>query len=128
MTGPRTSSPVPRDQSASVATRRSPRSRRCGRNGKPKAQVTKQTASFLVDQLVRGGYVERVVDPRDARARLVRIAPKGRRAQELAAGAEGEVYAEWEVHLGAREMARLRELVGRLREVTDPYRDLDPQA
>lgn len=92
------------------------------------AQVTKQTASFLVDQLVRGGYVERVADPLDARARLVRIAPRGRRAQELAVGAEAEVYAEWEAHLGVREMARLRGLMGRLREVTDPYRDLDPQA
>src|SRR5262245_25369707 len=34
------------------------------------AQVTKQTAGFLVDQLERGGYVRRVPDPADARARL----------------------------------------------------------
>ncbi|WP_377640405.1 MarR family winged helix-turn-helix transcriptional regulator [Oryzobacter terrae] len=90
------------------------------------AQVTKQTASFLVDQLERGGYVERVADPRDARARLVRIAPRGRQAQALAAVAEREVYAEWEAHLGARDMARLRTLMERLREVTDPWAALDP--
>ena len=35
------------------------------------AQVTKQTAGFLVNQLEKGGYVERVPDPSDARARLV---------------------------------------------------------
>jgi DNA-binding MarR family transcriptional regulator len=41
------------------------------------AQVTKQAAGFLVDQLDEGGYVERVRDPRDGRARLVRIPPRG---------------------------------------------------
>src|SRR5689334_9549547 len=46
------------------------------------AQVTKQTAGFLVDQLERAGYVERVADPTDARARLVRLAPRGRSAQQ----------------------------------------------
>ena len=38
------------------------------------AQITKQTAGFLVDQLERAGYVERTPDPTDARARLVRPA------------------------------------------------------
>src|SRR3954471_11239374 len=41
------------------------------------AQVSRQTASALVDRLERSGYVERIVDPTDARARLVRIAPRG---------------------------------------------------
>jgi hypothetical protein len=39
------------------------------------ALITKQSAGFLVDQLERAGYVERVPDPSDARARLVRDAP-----------------------------------------------------
>jgi hypothetical protein len=37
------------------------------------AQVTKQTAGFLVEQLERAGYVERVPDPTDGRARLVKV-------------------------------------------------------
>jgi DNA-binding MarR family transcriptional regulator len=41
------------------------------------AQVTKQTVGFLVDQLERGGYVERTPDPRDGRARRVRVAVRG---------------------------------------------------
>jgi DNA-binding MarR family transcriptional regulator len=90
------------------------------------AQVTKQTAGFLVDRLADAGYVERVPDPTDARARLVRIAARGRVAQECAARAVAEVEAEWEAHLGARDLERLRSIMGRLREVTDPYRDLDP--
>ena len=36
------------------------------------AQITKQTAGFLVDQLEKTGYVTRVPDPTDRRARLVR--------------------------------------------------------
>src|SRR3712207_8974907 len=41
------------------------------------AQVTKQTAGHLVDQLERAGYVRRVPDPTDARARLVQMAERG---------------------------------------------------
>jgi DNA-binding MarR family transcriptional regulator len=41
------------------------------------AVLTKQTVGFLVDQLQRAGYVERTPDPRDGRARLVRVAPRG---------------------------------------------------
>lgn len=87
------------------------------------AQVTKQTAGVLVDQLERAGYVERVPDPTDARAKLVRLAPRGREVQALARQVEAEVDAEWTAHLGEREMARLRATMARLREVTDPYRD-----
>ena len=35
------------------------------------AQVSKQTVGSVVDQLERAGYVSRVPDPTDARARLV---------------------------------------------------------
>jgi DNA-binding MarR family transcriptional regulator len=90
------------------------------------AQVTKQTASFLVDRLQESGFVERVTDPSDGRARLVRISARGREVQAVAAREEREIYREWEAHLGSRDMERLRSIMGRLREVTDPYRDLDP--
>jgi DNA-binding MarR family transcriptional regulator len=85
------------------------------------AQVSKQTAGFLVDQLEKGGYVERTSDPGDARARLIRIAERGRRVQALAAEVEQQVYREWRDHLGADELEHLRRSLVRLREVTDPY-------
>ncbi len=85
------------------------------------AQVTKQTAGFLVDQLQAGGYVERVPDPTDARARLVRIAPKGARAQSIAGTVEAQVTEEWTQHLGESDMAQLRRIMQRLRAVTDPF-------
>lgn len=85
------------------------------------AQVTKQTAGFLVDQLEKAGYVERVPDASDARARLVRMAPRGCEVVALAREVEAEVRAEWEAHLGVEELARLELAMARLRHITDPY-------
>ena len=86
------------------------------------AQVTKQTAGFLVDQLERAGYVRRVPDPADARARLVQIAPRGQAAVVVARAAEAQVEAEWTQHLGSQGAGQLRRALTRLREITDPYR------
>ena len=44
------------------------------------AQMSKQSASVMVDQLERLGYVCRVPDPADGRARLIVIEQRGRRA------------------------------------------------
>jgi DNA-binding MarR family transcriptional regulator len=85
------------------------------------AQVTKQTAGFLVDQLERAGYVRRVADPDDGRARLVVIAERGLAAVECARAVEREVEAEWTEHLGPDLTAQLRSALERLRDITDPY-------
>lgn len=85
------------------------------------ARVTKQTAAHLVDGLERAGYVERVPDPTDARARLVRIAGRGREAVAAARRIEAQIEAEWIAHLGKRDAAHLRRILTRLREITDPY-------
>jgi len=85
------------------------------------AQVTKQTAGFLVDQLQAEGYVERVPDPSDARARLVRIAPRGQEAVARAREMEQVVEREWAEHLGPDRMAALHDALSSLREITDPY-------
>jgi DNA-binding MarR family transcriptional regulator len=85
------------------------------------AQVSKQTAGFLVDQLTGLGYVRRVPDPSDRRARLVTFAPRGRKACVVAARVVAEVEQEWTDHLGARSAAQLRAALVALREITDPY-------
>ncbi|MFG3514888.1 MarR family winged helix-turn-helix transcriptional regulator [Streptomyces bobili] len=85
------------------------------------AQVTKQTAGFLVDQLEKAGYVRRVPDPTDRRARLVCGAEKAWAAKEVADGVVARVEKEWEEHLGRRRMRQLREALTSLREITDPW-------
>jgi DNA-binding MarR family transcriptional regulator len=86
------------------------------------AGITKQSAAFLIDQLERSGYVHRVRDPDDHRARLVRISERGARSVEAASAAVAQVESEWEAHLGARRMAALRRILTDLREITDPWR------
>lgn len=85
------------------------------------AQVTKQTASFLIDQLERAGYVRRTPDPRDARARLVRVAERGMAARPVAEAAVAAVEDEWRAHLGERRWRQLRAALTQLRKITDPY-------
>ena len=85
------------------------------------AQITQQSAGVLVDQLQRLGYVERVPDPRDARARPVRLAARGRQAQAVARKAETAIEREWRRHLGRERMQALREALESLREITDPW-------
>jgi DNA-binding MarR family transcriptional regulator len=86
------------------------------------AQITKQACGELVKQLEQAGYVERVPDPRDARARLVRPAPRGKEAQRRAREMEERIDREWERHLGRKRMAELRRALAELREITDPWR------
>lgn len=86
------------------------------------AGITKQSAGFLVDQLERAAYVERVPDPRDGRARLVRVAARGARGVEASRRIVAEVEREWTGHLGAERMGQLREILSDLREITDPWR------
>ena len=86
------------------------------------AGITKQSAGFLIDQLERLGYVHRVPDPGDGRARLVRIAERGHRSVEASRAVVARVEAEWATHLGARRMAQLRRILADLREITDPWR------
>lgn len=105
---------------AKLAQRIDPEGSRLGRLAES-AQVTKQSAGYLVDQLEEAGYVERVPDPRDARAVLVRIAERGRRAIAVAQVEERRIEAEWEGHVGSEALESLRATLLTLREITDPY-------
>ena len=85
------------------------------------AQMSKQSAGVLVDQLERLGYVRRVPDPTDGRARLIVIEERGRRAAEVAKATSTEILAEWTAFLGTRNFTLLHQILDQLREITDPY-------
>lgn len=86
-----------------------------------RAQIAKQTATALVDKLERAGYVERVPDPSDGRARLVRITSRAQAALPIARAEEDRIEAEWRALLGPERMSQLREALTVLRTITDPY-------
>lgn len=86
-----------------------------------RAQIAKQTATALVDKLERAGYVERVPDASDGRARLVRLTARAQAALPVAREEEERIEAEWRAHLGPELMGQLRTALTALREITDPY-------
>ncbi|GAB3016406.1 hypothetical protein GCM10011376_04120 [Nocardioides flavus (ex Wang et al. 2016)] len=86
-----------------------------------RARTTKQSAAALVDQLEQAGYVERVADPADGRAKLVRLTPRAHAVGEHADAEVARALAEWEEHVGAARMRELEETMAMLREITDPW-------
>ncbi|EWT06497.1 MarR family transcriptional regulator [Intrasporangium chromatireducens Q5-1] len=86
-----------------------------------RAGIAKQTATALVDKLEAAGYVQRVPDPGDGRARLVRLTGRAEAMIPVARAEEQRIEGEWAAHLGPRRMRQLREALTQLREITDPY-------
>jgi DNA-binding MarR family transcriptional regulator len=80
-------------------------------------QVTKQTAGVLVDQLAQAGYVTRVPDPADARARLICRTERAAGAIPVSARVVVDVESRWAAQIGAERMAHLRDALTRLGEI-----------
>jgi DNA-binding MarR family transcriptional regulator len=76
-----------------------------------RAQITKQLMNYLVNHLEGRGYLQRVPDPTDGRARLVRFTEQGRGLERAAEESISRIEAEWEARLGARRMAQLRRIL-----------------
>ena len=81
-----------------------------------RAQITKQSMAELVAHLARNGYVERVPDPSDRRAKLVRPTRRGRDVYAIAREVIAEIEREWTERLGATKMRQLLELLQELNE------------
>jgi DNA-binding MarR family transcriptional regulator len=81
-----------------------------------RARMTKQGMMLVVDDLEQRGYVRRVPDPEDARAKVVRLTARGRRFVAEARRASAAVEAGARRDLGDRRYETLRdaleELVG----------------
>ena len=72
-----------------------------------RAQITKGAMVELVDHLQRRGYLERLPDPSDGRAKIVRLTPRGWDAVRVASAALEEAERRWTAHLGDRNMRTL---------------------
>lgn len=56
--------------------------------------LSRQNTTAVLDRLDARGWTERVKDPEDGRARLVRLAPEGERVWEAMQGAINGFYAD----------------------------------
>ena len=64
------------------------------------ASMTKQSMGELVDQMLDAGYVERVDDPSDGRAKRLQLTRHGRRVGRRVRALVREVEEVWAEHLG----------------------------
>jgi len=76
-----------------------------------RAQITKQSMAELVAHLERHGYVERVPNPADGRARLVRATARGTEVYAIAREVVAELEERLVARLGPKRFAQLRELL-----------------
>jgi DNA-binding MarR family transcriptional regulator len=84
------------------------------------AQITKPSVVYLVNDLERLGYVERVPDADDGRAKLVRLTRRGAEAQGLARKLIAQVEQDWAGLLGREDFRTLRDLLERLHDALWP--------
>jgi DNA-binding MarR family transcriptional regulator len=90
------------------------------------AGITKQSVNDLLGHLERHGYLGRVPDPADGRARVIRLTSKGRRLQQTIYAEAGAAEMHVAEILGPRRFAQLRSslelLAERFTEATEEDR------
>ena len=74
-----------------------------------RAHMTKQSVGEVVSELGQLGYLERVPDPEDGRAKIIRLTDRGRAAQALGRGLIDGVEQEWAERFGSERVAALRD-------------------
>jgi DNA-binding MarR family transcriptional regulator len=72
-------------------------------------RVSRQAVAQAVTGLERHGYVIRVPDPVDARARIIELTPRGRQALRVMRSNAVETEKRWQEVLGERRLHELRE-------------------
>lgn len=75
------------------------------------ALLTKQSMGYLVDDLEALGYMERIADPTDRRAKVVRLTERGRQVEETVREVIRQIEADWSARMGQREYEQLVRLL-----------------
>ena len=74
-------------------------------------RMSKQALNYLLGELERLGYVERLPDPDDLRSRRISVTKRGDAIAAVIREAVGEIEAEWTEQLGAGRFEELRSLL-----------------
>ncbi len=75
------------------------------------ALLTKQSMGYLVDDLEASGYIERVPDPADRRAKVLRLTARGRAVEDTVREVIRQIEASWAARLGQDEYQQLVRLL-----------------
>ena len=76
-----------------------------------RAAMTKQAVGEAVSDLEGLGYAERVADPSDGRAKIIRLTDRGRAAQVAGFAVIADIEEEWVQRFGASHVADMRALL-----------------
>ena len=71
--------------------------------------VSRQAVAQVVTGLEGDGYLTRIADPGDARARLICLTPRGRAALRTMRTSARALEDDWRDRLGAEQLARFRD-------------------
>jgi DNA-binding MarR family transcriptional regulator len=72
-------------------------------------RVSRQAVAQGIAALERHGYVTRVPDPADARARIIELTPRGRQALRVMRSNAIDLEKRWQQVLGQQRLRELRE-------------------
>ena len=88
-----------------------------------RTHTTKQALRYIINQLEAAGYVERVPDPTDGRAKIIRLTERGwegrRVADEIIASLEHECLRQ----LGEERMMQFKDLIKDVSSVLEENRE-----
>jgi DNA-binding MarR family transcriptional regulator len=86
-----------------------------------RGNMTKQSAGEVVDDLVGLGYVERIPDPDDRRAKRICLTERGEAAQAYGFYTLAEIEKRWGERYGAERVADLRAILEEIAAVEAPF-------
>jgi DNA-binding MarR family transcriptional regulator len=91
------------------------------------AHLTKQSVGEIVDDLAERGYIKRIPDPEDKRAKLICLTERGREAQAYGFRLFAEVEKRWMERYGREQIEALRETLEEIamREAPDAVPELE---
>ena len=79
-----------------------------------RAGITKQSMGEIIDALEQRGYVERIPDPTDGRAILIRRTQRGWQVNRVAREVVEQIQQEWAQTLGEERFRHLLEILRQL--------------
>ncbi len=74
-------------------------------------RMSKQALNYLLGELERLGYIERLPDPDDLRSRRISVTKRGDAVAAVIREAVAEVEAQWTKQLGTKRFEELRSLL-----------------
>jgi DNA-binding MarR family transcriptional regulator len=74
-----------------------------------RAAMTKQSVGEMASDLEHRGYLERVADPSDGRAKIIRLTERGQEAYATGRKLIDELEREWAERYGEDRVAALRD-------------------